>query len=127
MKYLMGILLMCSGAFAWSESLPDKEVVFNIKDAFIPGGFSQDSDAYVVVIGEYPNSCYSWGGADVRHVGDKVHEVVSKAKVLQGQMCLMFIRPFSNEVRLGQLSRGEHTLRFMNEHGNFFERTLVVE
>lgn len=110
----------------FADELPSKDVVINIQGVFVPGGFSQDSDAYVVVNGTFPNSCYTWGHTNVQNKGEKIHEVVSVARVTQG-MCLMVIVPFTKEVRLGKLSSGEHTLRFMSGDGTYFERTLVVE
>ncbi|MGE0763635.1 MAG: hypothetical protein AB7N80_10190 [Bdellovibrionales bacterium] len=126
MKYVFGFLMMFSGAAAWSEELPVKDTIINVQDVFVPGGFSQDSDAYVVVNGTFPNSCYRWNRANVTDKGNNMHEIVSVAKVTQG-MCLMVLVPFSKDVRLGKLSRGEHTLRFINGDGTYFERTLEVE
>ncbi|MGE0171052.1 hypothetical protein [Nocardioides sp.] len=100
--------------------------MIGVNDAYIPGGFGSDSDAYVIVSGMFPNSCYRWNRADVKAVSTTVHEVRSIATVSQ-TMCLMVLVPYSKEVSLGRLQPGEHTLRFMNGDGTHFEKTLVVE
>jgi hypothetical protein len=103
-----------------------KEVSINVSDVFVPGGFSSETDAYVVVSGMYPNSCYKWARADVSQAGPMVHEIRSIATVSQ-TMCLMVLVPYSKEVRLGRLESGDHTLRFLNGDGTYFEKTLTVE
>lgn len=103
------------------------EVTIGVSDAFIPGGFDSDSDAYVVVNGMFPNGCYRWKRADVTHnASDKTHEVRSVASVNQG-MCIMVLVPFTQEVSLGKMDAGEHKVRFMNGDGTYMEKTLVVE
>ena len=126
MNYLVGLLLMCSAPVALAGELPTKEMVVSVNDVYIPGGFSSDSDAYVVVNGVFPNSCYRYDRAEVRHTSPLLHEVASVAKVTQG-MCLMVMVPWTKEVRLGRLDRGNHTLRFRNGDGTFFERNLEIE
>jgi len=126
MKYIFGFLVLCSASFVSASELPTKEMIVSINDVYIPGGFSSESDAYVVVNGTFPNSCYRSAGAKVEHITSNVHEIASVASVTQG-MCLMVMVPWNKEVRLGQLDQGSHTLRFRNGDGTYFERTLEIE
>jgi hypothetical protein len=105
---------------------PAKDVVIGIADAFIPGGFDSQADAYVVVSGIFPNGCYRWKGATVKHTSNHEHEITSVASVTQG-MCLQVLIPFSKDVRLGQLESGDHTLKFLSSDGTYLEKHLVVE
>ena len=102
------------------------EANINISDAYVPGGFSSETDAYVVVSGMFPNSCYTFKRAEVNQKGQMTHEVRSFATVSE-QMCLMVLVPYQHEVRLGKLPVGEHTIRFVNGDSTFFEKKLVVE
>jgi len=45
---------------AKAEQPQYKEVQVGISDAYIPGGFDADADAYVVASGVFPNGCYRW-------------------------------------------------------------------
>lgn len=126
MKFLISVLLLCSATFASASQMPTKEIVVSIHDVYVPGGFSSESDAYIIVNGVFPNSCYRWDRARVHNAANNVHEIISVAKVTQG-MCLQVLVPYSKEVRLGTLERGTHTLRFMNGDGTFFERSMEIE
>ncbi len=103
-----------------------REVAVGISDAFVPGGFSSDSDAYVVTSGVFPNGCYSWKRAEVSHKAANFHEISSYANISDG-MCLMVLVPFTKEVGLGKLQTGNHKLRFLNGDGTYFEKTMKVE
>ena len=103
-----------------------KEVMIGISDAYIPGGFDSNSDAYVVVSGIFMNGCYRWSKADVTTLPDNVEEVRSYAKVQPG-LCIMVLVPFHQEVRLGRLAKGTHKIRFVNGDGTFLEKDLVIE
>ncbi|MGZ3722429.1 MAG: hypothetical protein ACXVA9_05835 [Bdellovibrionales bacterium] len=130
MKFLVTALAliattsMCSGASATTP--PSKEVVMGLSEVFVPGGFSSSTDAYVVVSGMFPNSCYSWKSPQITNPTPLVHEVKAMADVAQ-MMCLMVMIPFQKEIRLGKLVSGAHTLRFVNGDGTFFEKTLTIE
>lgn len=133
MKNVFGILMsmvavqcLMSTAFASAEQPPRKDVVVAINDAFVPGGFDSEADAYVVVSGIFPNGCYRWKDANVQNVNAFEHEIKSVASVGQG-MCLMVLVPFSRDVRLGKLNAGKHTLRFMSGDGTYLEKSMVVE
>jgi hypothetical protein len=111
---------------AFADQPQYKEVQIGISDAYIPGGFDSESDAYVVANGVFPNGCYRWKNAEIRHVDAFNHEVKSIATVSQG-MCIMVMVPFTKEIRLGKLSSGKHALRFMNGDGTYLEKSLQVE
>lgn len=124
------IIALALGIFGFSSANANgtqepKEMQIGISDAYIPGGFDSTSDAFVVAHGIFPNGCYRWARAEVTHNGN-IHEVKSFAKVQQG-MCLMVLVPFTKEVPLGQLSSGNHQVRFLNGDGTYLEKSLVVE
>lgn len=104
----------------------EKEVQIGLSGVYVPGGFDSSSDAFVVVNGIFPNGCYRWSRAEVTNVDDFTHEVKSMAAVSQG-MCIMVLVPFQKEVRLGKFPSGNHTLRFANGDGTYFEKNLKVE
>lgn len=104
----------------------ERIVAIAVNGAYIPSGFDSDADAYVVVSGVYPNSCYKWRNADIKNVDTFNHEIRSYATVTPG-MCLMMMIPFNKEVRLGKLASGAHTLKFMNGDGTYMQKTLNVE
>lgn len=103
-----------------------KDVVIAVNDVYVPGGFDSTADAYVVVSGIFPNGCYKWKGSEVKDVTPFEHEITSTGAVSQG-MCLMVLVPFSKDVRLGKLSAGKHTLRFLSGDGTYLEKTLAIE
>lgn len=103
-----------------------KEVAIGISDAFVPGGFDSESDAFVVVNGIFPNGCYRWTRAAVEHRSDNLHEIRNFANVTSG-MCIMVLVPFTKEVHLGKLSTGTHKLRFLNGDGTYLEKQMVIE
>lgn len=109
-----------------ADQAPTKEVTLSVSEVYVPGGFSENTDAFVIVSGMFPNSCYAWARADVKNTSQKLHEVKFFANVSQA-MCLMVMVPYQKEVNLGRLVAGEHTLRFLNGDGTFFEKTLTVE
>ena len=111
---------------AKADQVQEKEVIVGINGAFIPSGFDSTSDAYVVVSGIFQNGCYKWKRADIANTGEFSHEVQSIASVSQG-MCLMVLVPFQKEVRLGQLAKGHHTIRFISGDGTYLEKQMVVE
>lgn len=125
-KILTSLSLIAMANLAHAESVPPKDVIVPINEAFIPGGFDSSADAFVVVSGIFPNGCYRWKNAEVKNVSSFVHEVTSHAAVNQG-MCLMVLVPFSKDVRLGNLQSGTHSLRFLNGDGTYMEKNLVIE
>jgi hypothetical protein len=103
-----------------------REQVVSISDAYIPSGFDSSSDAFVVISGIFPNSCYRLRDAKVDHIGPGLHEVRAYGLVQEG-LCLMVLVPFNKEVQLGRLNPGEHAIRFVNGDGTYWEKKLTVE
>jgi hypothetical protein len=103
-----------------------KDVAIGLNDVYVPGGFDSDADAYVVANGLFPNGCYKWKGAEVKNVDTFNHEVRTFATVSQG-LCLMVLIPFNKEIRLGKLSTGSHTLKFINGDGTYLQKTMTIE
>lgn len=103
-----------------------REVVVSIGDVYIPSGFDSASDAFVVVNGLFPNTCYSWKTAAITHLSATDHEIRSIATVKEG-ICMMMLVPFQHEVQLGRLSRGKHMLRFVGGDGTYVQKQLTIE
>lgn len=126
-KMLLTVVAIGFAAKSEAVGVPaTKDVVIGINDVFVPGGFDSQADAYVVVTGIFPNGCYHWKNANVKHISGTEHEITSVASVSQG-MCIQVLIPFSKDVRLGQLSTGTHNLRFMSGDGTYMEKQMVVE
>ena len=102
------------------------EKVIGVNNVYIPSGFDSSSEAFVVVNGWFPHSCYKLKGANVNHVGPTLHEVTVSANVTEG-LCLTVIIPFNKEVQLGRLAVGDHKIHFMNGDGTYMEKHLVIE
>lgn len=122
------ILIMTAPQVASAEAkqATTKDVTISVSDAFVPGGFDSQADAYVVVNGLFPNGCYRWKTAEITKDDDFSHNIRSVAAVTQG-MCIMVLVPFTKEVRLGKLATGSHTLKFLNGDGTYLQKTLTVE
>lgn len=121
---VMMILAVSPVAFAAEGDVHEK--IVPVSDVYIPSGFDSASDAFVVVNGLFPNSCYSVKDAKVDHVGPALHEIRTFANVTDG-MCLMVLVPFHKEVQIGKLGVGEHKLHFMNGDGTYMEKRLTIE
>jgi hypothetical protein len=130
MKTLVSLLvfvgMVAPLSFASAEAPQTKTVPVGLNNVFVPGGFGPDSDAYVIASGIYPNTCYKWERADVANVDPMTHEIRTYAQVTQS-ICLMVLVPFSQEIGLGKLASGTHTLRFLSGDGTYFEKTVSVE
>ena len=103
-----------------------REIPIEAKEVFITGSFSPNNDPYVIVSGDFPDGCHRWSRAEVLHKSERLHEVILYG-VVSNSKCLMVDTPFIKEVRLGRLAPGEHTVRFFNVDGSFFERQLIVD
>ena len=112
---------------ARAEDMPEgKETHITIGDAYIPSGFDSGSEAFAVVTGLFPNSCYRFSEAKIEHVSPTEHVVKAYAKVTEG-LCLMVMVPYSKEVQIGRLSVGTHSIKFVNGDGTFWEKSLTIE
>ncbi len=125
------LLFLFSSALVFSaqaqQELPVyKDIVVGINDVFVPGGFDSSSDSYVVVNGIFPNGCYQWKEAKVKNLSEYDHEITSMAKVSQG-MCIQVLIPYSKDIKLGKLSTGKHSLRFLSGDGTYLEKNMVIE
>ncbi|MCB0362119.1 MAG: hypothetical protein KDD35_05340 [Bdellovibrionales bacterium] len=124
---ILSLALPVTSASASSPAPKESEVVVGVVDAFIPSGFDSESEAYVVANGLFPNGCYRWKRAEVKHDwANKVHEIRSIAGVNEG-MCIMVLVPFTQSITVGKLGTGEHKLRFVDGNGNYMEKALVIE
>lgn len=121
---LAAFLPFAASSFAKEGDTHEK--VVPITDAFIPSGFDSSSDAFVVVNGLFPHSCYKLKDASVKNVGNYLHEVTTTATVTEG-LCLTVIIPFHKEVSLGKLAVGEHQIHFMNGDSTYVEKRLTIE
>jgi len=124
LSMMLGLGFLSGGAQA--EVIRTREVYLHINDVFVPTEKSANGNSYVVVSGMFPNSCYQWNRAEVVHPTDNTHQIRLVANVSEG-MCLMVLVPYTKEVSLGNLSAGEHTLRFVNGDDTYFERTMTVK
>lgn len=119
-------VVLTAGIASADEVITEKLIAVGINDAYIPSGFDSDSEAYVVVNGLFPNSCYSLTEPKIEHINAKEHEVKTMATVKQS-ICLRVLVPFTKEISLGKLDTGKHTVRFVSEDGTSFEKSLSVE
>ena len=103
-----------------------REVALPVHDAYIPGGFTSESDAYVVETGYFPNGCYSFSRATVTNKDPFTHEIKTYALVRTG-LCPMIMAPYNHEVGLGKLARGTHKVLFMSGEGTYIEKDLTIE
>lgn len=126
LTFLMFTVLAAPLSVAQAETPQSKEVAIGISNVYIPGGFGPDTDAFVIASGMYPNSCYRWERTEVKSVEPMVQEIRTYAAVSQS-ICLMVLVPYSQEIRLGRLASGVHTLRFLAGDGTYFERSMTVE
>lgn len=125
-KVLLSLLAVFSIPLSYADEPKTRDVVVAITDAYVPSGFDSGSDAFVVVNGIFPNSCYRLKDSKVEHVGEALHEVTTYATVTEG-MCLMVMLPFNKEAHLGRLAVGEHRIHFVNGDGTYMERRLTIE
>lgn len=119
---VMGTPMMGSAAVEGRQAV-EKEVYVHFNDVYIQRdrGFVEPNE--LLVTGMFPNGCYKWLGAEVKHLDDYTHEVRGTAKVVQGN-CIMMMVPFTKEVDVGLLKEGTHTVRVVNNDGTTFEKTF---
>ena len=125
-KLLMTLALAVLPATTFANDGDVHVKQIGVSDVYVPSNFDSRSDAFVVVSGFFPHSCYKLTEAKVSHVRDNVHEIRIYAEVTEG-LCLTVIVPFHKEVQIGKLSVGEHTLRFLSDDGTRMERKITIE
>lgn len=123
---IAAMTLITSTAVSQEDDFPTVEVVLGLSSVYVPSGFDADTEAFVVVNGLYPNTCYNFNRAEVIHKSATQHEVTAIANVKQG-ICIRVFVPFTQEVELGRLAQGDHTVRFVFGDGTHMEKTLTVE
>ncbi len=123
---LVAFTIVAISPTAYAKNGESREKITPVSDVYVPNGFDSGSDAFVVVNGLFPNSCYSLKAVTVNHVGPTLHEVTTTANVTEG-LCLAVIIPFHREVQLGKLAVAKHTLHFLNGDGTYLERQLTIE
>jgi len=110
-----------------SDGEPNPKLVqVGASDVIIPADLNSTSEIYVIVSGFFPNGCYGWNHADVTHKDKMTHEIRIIAAVVEGP-CKMVLVPFLQPVAMGQFEIGQHNLRFLNQEGNYTEKTLSIE
>lgn len=126
-KFFTGLTVIASiyGASAFAAEHGAVRSIVNVNSVTIPSGFD-NSTPTAVISGLFPNSCYSYDKSEVKNVDTLTHEIRTYATITQG-MCLMVIIPFSEEVSLGKLESGDHTLRFVNGDGTYLEKKLSIQ
>lgn len=125
-QFIFAVLFVMPLSLQLNASPTTRDVAVSIHDVFIPEKIEGGSDAKIIVMGMFPNTCYRWDRAEIRDVSATEHVVQGHA-ILTETMCLMVLVPFNKEVNLGKLQSGSHTLRFLNGDQTYFERTLVVQ
>jgi hypothetical protein len=128
---IQALALLATGAAVLSaptqaHAAATREVTVPISDVYIPSGFDSSSDAFVVLNGVFPNTCYQWKESVVTHLTSTKHEIRSTAIVTPG-MCIMVLVPFMHEAQIGKLEKGDHSLRFISGDGTYIEKHLVIE
>lgn len=123
---LLSIALFSSAAFAAGQGQApvEKEQYLNFNDVYIQKDRGVVEPNELLVVGVFPNGCYKWETAEVKHLDDFTHEVRGLAKVQQG-ICTMMLVSFTKEVDLGLLKSGEHTVRVINADGTIFEKQFA--
>lgn len=122
---MMAAVLFTGSVFAApQQQLAQKEKFVDFNDVYVQKDRGIVEPNELLVTGMYPNTCYTWVNAEVKHVDDFVHEVRGVAKVSQGA-CAMMQVPFTKEVDLGLLKEGVHTARVINGDGTTFEKTFT--
>lgn len=123
---ILAVTTMYAAPLAFAADGDVHEKVVGVTDVYVPNGFDSGSDAFVVVNGLFPHSCYKLKEVKVDHVGPALHEITTLANVTEG-LCLTVLVPFNKEVQLGRLAAGQHQLRFLNGDGTYMEKRMTIE
>ncbi len=127
MKLLIVALALVSStasAAGQGQAPVEKETYLNFNDVYIQKDRGVVEPNELLVTGVFPNGCYTWQSAEVKHIDDFTHEVRGVGKVRQG-ICTMMLVSFTKEVDLGVLKSGQHIARVINADGTVFEKEFV--
>lgn len=97
------------GTMAHADSVGD---IVNVSalNLFAPVGFDDNDETVVVLDGYLPNSCYKVADPEIiKDLANKSITVQPKARFVGG-ICLMALIPYSTEVKLGVLPKGDYSL-----------------
>jgi hypothetical protein len=122
---LCTILITTAGIARAESRIPVHSEQVAIEQAGVPEAPTRSESVVVMVAGQFPNTCYHWLGAEVNHVTEMIHEVRAVATVLEAN-CMMVLVPFREDINLGKLPSGVHTIRFYTEGDEYFERSLTI-
>jgi hypothetical protein len=125
-KILIATLIALISMTAYAEEVVINQVGVGIMDVYVPSSLKADADAYVVVNGLFPNTCYSLNRVEVSHTSQFAHQIRTVADVRSG-ICYRVLVPFNQEVQLGKLKAGNHALIFVADDGTSFEKTIVLK
>ena len=125
-KILLATAMLFSFHAMGERQANQKETAVNFSQIFVQKINLEDETVLVLTNGFFPNSCYEWSHSSVSHPTPYVHEVRGFANVTQ-DICLMMIQPFTQDIRIGRLEPGTHTVRVINGDGTRFEKEIIVE
>ncbi len=125
LPFVLSMVFFATTAPALDREPEKREMVVAVNDVYVPSGFAEGDETFVVISGLFPNSCYTFTRVEVKHIPPATHEIYAYANVYEG-ICLTVLVPFSAEVKLGLLTMGDHTLRLINGDGTYWEDTLRV-
>ncbi|MBX3022459.1 MAG: hypothetical protein KF799_12370 [Bdellovibrionales bacterium] len=120
MKWLLALLA------AQSLNAQCLEVPITVTEVAVPSEVNKSTEAYVMMSGQFPNSCYKLSRTEVTHPDTFTHEIIAYAQILD-EVCLMKIVDFTFEVELGILLPGEHTVIVQSGDGRVFQNKLLVQ
>jgi len=125
-QILFALLLALAVTLPALSAADMKETPINASSMLLPGSLSASQDFNIVVAGMYPNTCYTWGRADVTQPQPFYYEVRLVADLQQGRMCAMHLVPFQQSIDLGQLQSGKNVVRLINADGTYIEESTNV-
>jgi hypothetical protein len=123
---IFAALIALLSTTAHAEEIIINQVGVQVIDVYVPSALKADAEAYVVVNGLFPNTCYTLNRVDVVHKTPFSHQIRTIADVRSG-ICLRVLVPFNKEVPLGVLKAGEHILTFVADDGTSFEKSIILK
>jgi hypothetical protein len=120
---LIGLPLSLTSAFADNEDAYTR-VAINISEVFAPVGFDDNDEVTVMLDGMMPDTCYKVADTEIEFNREKgTYNVTQYAKRFDNAICLSMRIPFSVELNLGTLPKGQFEIK---SEGDLLE-TLEVE